>query len=417
MNKIKQGFIICFLFLITITSIGCGKDKTFIVSFDSANSTNISKVEVKEGEIVTKITDPMKEGYRFLGWYQGEEKFDFSNSIKKDVTLVAKWEKIDVTENKKFTITFNSDGGSSVISQTVEEGKTGVKPVDPTKSGYTFMGWKLGATTYDFDTTVTKDINLIASWEKTASTSGNTGSTDGPNNPTVTPVKYTVSFNSNGGNTIASLSVEKGKPVSKPANPTKAGYTFEGWYHGSTLYNFGSGVTSNLTLTAKWSLHLTTDQKNMNSAKNELGNFNIETANPTLKTSLVGGSCTVTYTGADFSKITRGVTAITKQVTAHITCGKETSDKTLTATIMASPYTYTGTVHSNMASVMVRVYQTGKEAINYKLYDANMTFLANYGVKNDGAYAKVDINRYQAGSIYYAVFNNDLNTTYALKQN
>lgn len=69
-------------------------------------------------------------------------------------------------EIKKYTVTFNTDGGSKIDPITVEEGKTAVKPADPTKNGYIFKGWYLGKNSYDFTEKVTKDITLTASWEK-----------------------------------------------------------------------------------------------------------------------------------------------------------------------------------------------------------------------------------------------------------
>lgn len=62
------------------------------------------------------------------------------------------------------TVTFNSNGGSEVTSQTIEDGKTATHPIAPTRSGYTFTGWNLGDTAYDFTTPVTSDITLVAQW-------------------------------------------------------------------------------------------------------------------------------------------------------------------------------------------------------------------------------------------------------------
>lgn len=67
--------------------------------------------------------------------------------------------------------------------------------------------------------------------------------------------KYTVSFNSNGGSAVVNQVVEDGKTVSKPADPTREGYTFAGWYtseDATQAYDFSKGVTGNLTLTARW---------------------------------------------------------------------------------------------------------------------------------------------------------------------
>ena len=136
----------------------------------------------------------------------------------------------------KYTVTFDSDGGSAVAAQTVEDGKTATKPADPTKEGYTFVGWYLGSTAYDFSKPVTGNITLTAKWEKVVAP----------------PVTYTVTFNSDGGSAVAAQTVEDGKTATKPADPTKEGYTFVGWYLGSTAYDFSKPVTGNITLTAKW---------------------------------------------------------------------------------------------------------------------------------------------------------------------
>lgn len=66
------------------------------------------------------------------------------------------------------------------------------------------------------------------------------------------PNVFTVTFNSDGGTSVNSQSVTEGQKVTAPANPTKNGYTFAGWYNGNTKYDFSSSVTGNLTLTAKW---------------------------------------------------------------------------------------------------------------------------------------------------------------------
>ncbi len=70
-------------------------------------------------------------------------------------------------EEKKavtYTISFDSDGGSSVESQSVEEGGTASKPADPSKDGYVFKGWIKGTEVYDFSTAVTGDFSLKAKW-------------------------------------------------------------------------------------------------------------------------------------------------------------------------------------------------------------------------------------------------------------
>ena len=210
---------------------------SYKVSFKIDDSVNI--ISVIEGKTVTKPTNPIKEGYNFIGWYNGDELFDFKTSIYSDITLVAKWEKIEQTsEATKYTVKFDSNGGSSVASQTVKEGNTVSKPTNPTRSGYKFVSWQLNGKDYNFSSKVTKNITLTAKWEKVEQPSEIT--------------KYTVKFDSNGGSSVASQTVKEGNTVSKPANPTRSGYKFVSWQLNGKDYNFSSKVTKNITLTAKW---------------------------------------------------------------------------------------------------------------------------------------------------------------------
>lgn len=66
------------------------------------------------------------------------------------------------------------------------------------------------------------------------------------------PNKYLVNFDTAGGSTINGEYIEEGKLVSKPANPTKNGYTFKEWTLNGTTYDFATPVTSDITLVAKW---------------------------------------------------------------------------------------------------------------------------------------------------------------------
>lgn len=68
----------------------------------------------------------------------------------------------DGVEVNEYTVTFNSDGGSEVEAQTVEDGSVAAKPADPTKDGFEFVEWQLNGAAYDFSTPVTSDIELVA---------------------------------------------------------------------------------------------------------------------------------------------------------------------------------------------------------------------------------------------------------------
>lgn len=79
--------------------------------------------------------DPTKEGYTFIGWYNGEEKWNFADAVATDLTLTAKW------QVNQYTITFDTAGGSEVAPITQDYGTTITAPANPTKTGYTFAGW------------------------------------------------------------------------------------------------------------------------------------------------------------------------------------------------------------------------------------------------------------------------------------
>jgi len=225
----------------------------YTISFNTNGGNEVVSQQIEEGEKVTKPVDPSKEGYEFLGWYLNGKYFNFETEVEGNLTLEARWKKI-VEDNKdddkedevtKYTVTFNSDGGSTVAKQTVEEGKKATEPKAPTKKGYTFKGWYLGSTKYNFSNKVTKNITLKAKWEKVEEEKPNT-------EPEVTVKKYTVTFDANGGTSVAKQTIEEGKTAKEPTKPTRTGYTFLGWYLGDTKFDFSTSITKDIKLTAKW---------------------------------------------------------------------------------------------------------------------------------------------------------------------
>ena len=192
---------------------------------------NYKTQTVLEGNTATKPTNPTREGYTFAGWYLDGVLFDFSTEITSDTVLVAKWEAKEVTPS--YTVTFMN---GSVVSETktVEEGKTVAKPTNPTKEGYTFIGWYLDGTAFDFSTKITSNTILTAEWQEVEKT------------PT-----YKVTF-VNGSNVYKTETIEEGSVVTEPTDPTKEGYTFVGWYQDDTAFNFSTKITSDTVLVAEW---------------------------------------------------------------------------------------------------------------------------------------------------------------------
>ncbi len=207
------------------TKVEEGKE-TYVVKFNSDGGTTISNQVIEKGNKVTKPSDPTKEGYIFKGWFLEDKTYDFNSVIEKDIELTAKWERIT------YTVKFNSNGGSNVTSKTIGEGDKVTKPGNPSREGYAFVEWQLNGKAYDFNSKVTKNIELKAVWKELA--------------------KYTVTFNSDGGSNLASQSIYEGNKVTKPGNPTKEDYTFVEWQLDGKAYDFNSKVTKNIELKAVW---------------------------------------------------------------------------------------------------------------------------------------------------------------------
>ena len=144
-----------------------------------------------------------------------------------------------------FTVTFVYvlQGGSDITTITgVSYGATIPKPDDPTREGFLFGGWYDADYTnaWDFETDiVTSNIMLYAKWIDTSF------------------VTYTVTFNSLGGSSVAPrMNVNPGAKITKPADPTRNGYTFDGWYREAAFtnaWNFETDIViGNIWLYAKW---------------------------------------------------------------------------------------------------------------------------------------------------------------------
>ena len=129
-----------------------------------------------------------------------------------------------------YTVTFDTDGGSEVASQTVPYGGQAAAPAVPAKPGYTFAGWYLDGKAYDFDAPVTENLTLTANW---------------------TVNRYTITFDTDGGSAIAPITQDYGTAVTAPADPTRTGYTFAGW----TPEIPATMPAEDLTIKANWTVN------------------------------------------------------------------------------------------------------------------------------------------------------------------
>ncbi len=197
------------------------------VTFDSDGGSKVDKQRIVENEVAKEPKAPTKTGFKFLGWYLNDTKYDFKTKVTSNIALKAQWEKII-----QYTVTFNKDNGTANETKLVNSGEKVSKPSNPTKTGYRFAGWVYNNTTFDFNTPITEDITLMASY---------------------TPLpQYTVTFDSEGGSAVQSQTVYEGSKVTKPSNPTKGDNEFDGWYLNGSKYDFNTAVTRDITLVAKW---------------------------------------------------------------------------------------------------------------------------------------------------------------------
>lgn len=211
---------------------------SYTITFDTDSGTQIAPITVEYGESVDAPAIPLKEGYEFTGWQDETGRRYFIGTSEPmpacNLTLYAQW------KIRQYTIRFVTDGGSSVDPITQDYGTVVTPPSAPEKSGYTFGGWYRDEgceNAYDFGTMPAYNQTLYAKW---------------------VPVQYTISFETNGGSLVPSITQGYGSQVSQPADPEKEGHTFAGWYKEpelNTRYSFSTMPLDGLTLYAKWTVN------------------------------------------------------------------------------------------------------------------------------------------------------------------
>ena len=198
---------------ITVTVVDCPADVQpvyFTVTFQDWDGTVLKTEQVEQGKSATAPAAPTREGYTFKGWDK-----DFSN-VQSDLTVTAQYTR-DIVY---YTVSFYDWDGTELHVEQVEQGKDAVGPtVNPTREGYTFVGWSKPITN------IQSNLIVIAQYKENA-------------------VYFTVNFIDWDGTLLKSEEVEKGKSATAPADPTREGYTFKGWDK-----DF-SDVQSDLTVTA-----------------------------------------------------------------------------------------------------------------------------------------------------------------------
>ncbi len=197
----------------------------------------------------------------------------------------------------KHTVTFIDDDDSEPTTQTVEDGKCAERPKDLKKEGCTFEGWFTEEEEkYDFKSPVTGDLKLYAQWS----------AKDEP------LVAYTVEFDAAGGSEVATKIVRAGGKVARPTDPTRKGFTFEGWFtEDGNEYDFDTPVTGNLKLYARWTAKDEADKKDDDGSDPDKGNSEKKDETPNKES---GQSDATENSAKEATAKTKTVTTTTKSV-------------------------------------------------------------------------------------------------------
>ena len=167
----KKILSVITIMLMAFVLFACKGDK-LTINFEANGGSEVTKMEISIDDLGKFVlpANPTKEGYEFKGWYldpEFKDEFKSLTGIKDSITLYAKWE--EVSNVKEFEVTFNTNGGSEVVSQKISENGLVKKPGDPTKEGFTFVGWfedEALVKEFDFETKITENKTLYAKWEK-----------------------------------------------------------------------------------------------------------------------------------------------------------------------------------------------------------------------------------------------------------
>ena len=185
----------------------------YTITFDTNGGSEIAPITQDYGTEITAPDNPTRKGYTFKGWDK-----EIPETMPADnITVKAQW------EINKYTITFDTNGGSEIAPITQDYGTEITVPDNPTRKDYTFKGWDKEIP----ETMPAENMTVKAQWEIN---------------------QYTIAFDTNGGSEIAPITQDYGTAITAPADPTRKGYTFRGWDKEipETM------PAENITITARW---------------------------------------------------------------------------------------------------------------------------------------------------------------------
>jgi len=293
--KIQYIFYVLIILIALVTS-SCTSEISYAVNFDSNGGTLVAPVYVMAGRTI-EIPTTSREGYSLDGWYTSinngqtlDEKWSFTyNTVNSNIILYAKW------SINQYTLTFDSNGGSSISSIT-QDYNTNISVPTPYMEGYTFKGWLP-----ELPSMMPSDnLSFTAQWQIN---------------------QYTITFESNGGTQVNSITESFKETITAPNNPSKEGYDFNGWYTDITMeieYVFSNVSAENITLYAKWNsvLYDIFYETYGGVIESNPSTYTIETEDLTLNEptkeghTFLGWYSSGDYVGQEITVITKGTTGI-----------------------------------------------------------------------------------------------------------
>ena len=170
------------------------KINQYTITFDANGGSEIAPITQNYGTTVTPPEYPKKVGCEFDGW-----DINIPQTMPAaNLTITARW------KANSYKVMFDTDGGSEIAPIVFKYGEYVSIPSVPSKTGYTFAGWDKEIP----ETMPAENIILKAIW---------------------TINSYTISFDTDGGSVIDSITQTYGTSVTAPNNPTKEYHTFVGW--------------------------------------------------------------------------------------------------------------------------------------------------------------------------------------------
>ena len=278
--------------------------------------------------VMRQPAEPTRDGYTFDGWYwhadysghtdeqKAADKVDFSQPVQSDVNIYAQWTKN--ADQNEIDVLYAANGGQFATGETFQQGVTdsdGVvrPPAEPTREGYTFAGWywvsDLSGLTdeqkdlnkVDFSQSVAgkEHVTVFAQWTK------NQEQND-----------HAVMYVANGGQFATGETFQQGVTDSdgmmrQPAEPTRDGYTFDGWYwhadysgytdeqKAADKVDFSQPVQSDVNIYAQWTKNADTQAEQI--TVKFVDNFNeTESSTEVKKGETVAQPADPTYDGWTF---------------------------------------------------------------------------------------------------------------------